>query len=120
MSRPNAEPRPWQLYLQDMIACSEKALHYCHGLQKEDFLTSPANYDATLWNLTIMGEAASNLPSSITESYRDIPWREIIGTRHHLVHGYFTINQDVVWHIVEVDLPTVLPRLYTILEATDA
>ena len=120
MSRPRAESRPWQLYVQDMISCSERVLDYSQGLEKETFLSAPINYEATLWNLAVIGEAASNIPSSIRDSNRDIPWREIVGTRHHLVHGYFTINQDLVWHVIAVELPSVLPRLYTILESSSA
>ena len=119
MSRPNLAPRPWRSSVRDMIGFSESALAYAEGLGRAEFLSSQLNYDATLWNITLIGEAASNVPITVTGAHSEIPWREIVGTRHHLIHGYFRINQDVVWDIVDIHLPTLIPQLHVLLESPE-
>lgn len=38
----------------------------------------------------------------------EIPWREVIGMRNHIAHGYFDINSDLVWDVIKNDLPPLL------------
>lgn len=56
-------------------------------------------------HLLILGEAASSLSDSFKEQHQIIPWSKIIGMRNILVHDYFSIDFDVVWSVVENDLP---------------
>jgi uncharacterized protein with HEPN domain len=56
-------------------------------------------------HLQIIGEAAYALPGDLRDQQPDIPWTEIIGMRHILVHDYFVIDTDIVWDAVERDLP---------------
>ncbi len=37
------------------------------------------------------------------------------GTRDKLIHGYADVNYDVLWEIVERDLPELVPVLESIL-----
>ena len=56
-------------------------------------------------HLQIIGEAAYAVPKELRDQRLDIPWTEIIGMRHILVHDYFVIDIDIVWDAVERDLP---------------
>ena len=55
--------------------------------------------------LQIIGEASRHLTSEFRERHTDVPWRLIIGMRHHLVHGYFDIDPDVVWAAITERVP---------------
>lgn len=55
-------------------------------------------------HLQIIGEAASRLSEDARSRQPDIPWRKIIGMRHVLVHGYFEVDLDLVWSVVEHEL----------------
>ncbi|MGH3799958.1 MAG: HepT-like ribonuclease domain-containing protein [Pseudonocardiaceae bacterium] len=55
-------------------------------------------------HLQIIGEAASRLSDDARSRRPDIPWRKIIGLRHVLVHGYFDVDLDLVWSVVEHEL----------------
>ncbi len=57
-------------------------------------------------NLIILGEAANNLPDDFRTLHEEIPWSSIIGTRNIIVHGYDQIKLQIVWDILDRDLPT--------------
>lgn len=111
--------RDWRLYIADMINFSERALSYTYGLDQFSFLESGITYDATLRNLELIGEAASKVPFEIREAHSEIPWRMIIGTRNRLIHGYLGIDDDVVWSIVESELPNLVGALAVLLEESE-
>lgn len=55
-------------------------------------------------HLQIIGEAVAHLSEDLRGRYPDVPWRSIIGMRHVLVHGYFEVDLDLVWSVVENEL----------------
>ena len=61
---------------------SENVVAYCEGLDLETFERISLNYDATVRNLELIGEAANHLPKHIREDNTSIPWRQIIATRN--------------------------------------
>lgn len=112
--------REWRFYLDDMIAFSEKVLTYTEGLDQAGFVASTINYDATLRNLELIGEAATHIPDAVRAMHSEIPWRMIIASRNRLIHGYLGIDDDTVWSIVRDDVPEMLPLLRALKEETEA
>jgi len=55
-------------------------------------------------NLQIAGEAANRISNETRSKYRYVPWEKMIGMRQILVHGFFEIDLDVVWSVLENDL----------------
>ncbi|BBA34068.1 nucleotidyltransferase [Methylocaldum marinum] len=107
----DATPREWRFYLDDMIGFAEKVLAYTRGLDQASFEASGLNYDATLRNLELIGEAATHIPESVRLAHPEIPWRMIVATRNRLIHGYLGIDNDTVWSIVRDDVPNLLQQL---------
>jgi uncharacterized protein with HEPN domain len=70
-------------------------------------------------HLQIIGEAANGLPERFRVSHPEVPWDQIIGTRHVLVHGYFEIDLDIVWAVIEKDLPPLKRAIEAILQLPD-
>jgi len=103
--------REWRFYLDDMIGFVEKALAYSKGFDQAGFESSGLNYDATLRNLELIGEAATHIPEPIRAAHPSIPWRQIIATRNRLIHGYLGIDNDTLWSIISGDLPALLRAL---------
>jgi uncharacterized protein with HEPN domain len=66
-------------------------------------------------HLQIIGEAADALPRELRDQKPDIPWAQIIGMRHILVHDYFVIDTDIVWDAVERDLPDLKIKIEAML-----
>ena len=116
----NAEPegRAWRFYIQDMIEFGEKVLSYTEGMDQAEFVANTLTYDATLRNLELIGEAATHIPSEVRETHSEIQWRDIIATRNRLAHGYLGIDNDVIWDIIQNDVPKLLPALRKLLNTT--
>lgn len=66
-------------------------------------------------HLQIIGEAARALPQELRDRERSIPWSKIMGMRHILVHDYFAVDTDVVWDVIERDLPDLKAKIEMIL-----
>jgi uncharacterized protein with HEPN domain len=61
-----------------------------------------------------MGEAVGKIPSSFRNKHKEIPWKEMAGMRHKLIHEYFGVKPRVVWKTIKQDLPKIKPYLQTI------
>ena len=107
--------REWHFYVNDMIQFSENVLAYSDGLKQQEFASSGLNYDATIRNLELIGEAATHIPKKIRETYTNIPWRKIIALRNRLIHAYLGIDIDTVWSIMHDDIPVLIIELRMIV-----
>jgi uncharacterized protein with HEPN domain len=66
----------------------------------------------------VIGEAARRVSPSGQTTHPQIPWREITGMRHKIVHDYLNVDEDVVWEVVTGDLPPLIALLEAIVAAT--
>lgn len=62
-------------------------------------------------HLEVIGEAARKLPDQSRADMPDVPWKNIIGMRNHLIHAYFHIDIVIVWEAVEHDLPVLKQQI---------
>jgi uncharacterized protein with HEPN domain len=67
-------------------------------------------------HIQIIGEASNALSEKVRATHHDVPWRQIIGMRHILVHHYFDVDLDVVWSTVKRDLPPLKRAIQAMLE----
>ena len=111
------EGREWYFYIQDMVEFGEKALTYTDGLDQDSFTNDALTYDATLRNIELIGEAATHIPVWVREANPDIPWRDIIGVRNRVAHGYLHISDSVIWSIIQDAIPDLLPKLRRLLDS---
>lgn len=63
----------------------------------------------------IIGEAANRVPEDVQTRYPDLPWLEMIGARNRLIHGYDSVDFDILWAIIQHDLPELIRQLTGIL-----
>ena len=87
--------------IQENIAAIEK--YSAHG--RDAFESDELIQTWILHHLLILGEAATRISDEFKEKHSEIPWSKIIGMRNILVHNYFGIDFDVVWSVVDKDLP---------------
>src|SRR6185312_9935003 len=72
--------------------------------------------DAVIFNLIVVGEAASKLKKGFRDKHENIPWQDMIGMRNQLVHAYFIIDPNTVWDTVHNDLPVLKEKIVDILK----
>jgi uncharacterized protein with HEPN domain len=71
---------------------------------------------ATLRWLEIIGEAANRVSAELQEAHPEIPWRSAIATRNLVVHGYDQVKLDVVWKVIEDELPLLRQQISAIVD----
>ena len=102
-------------FLLDMLAPTHKALRFADGMTYAQFEQSDLHQNAIFKTLEIIGEAASRVSEATREAHAGIPWREIVGLRNRIVHAYFEIDVEVVWKIVQDDLPALIAQLESLV-----
>lgn len=107
--------RSARAFLQDMFEAIQRILTYVDGLDYEAFRNDYKTQDAVLRNLEVLGEAAKRIPTEIVEQHPELPWQAMARTRDRLIHHYFGVNLDIVWSIVELELPDVVAKLEEII-----
>ena len=105
--------KDWTIRLEDMVEAAEKIARYTDGMADlAAFSSNEMAVDAVVRNVQIIGEAARHIPDDLLARYPDVDW---VGMRNILVHQCGSIRLDVVWGVVQHYIPTVLPRLRSII-----
>ncbi len=107
--------RDYLLYLEDIESGCKKVIRYTDGLSFDQFLLDEKTFDAVLRNLEIIGEAVKNVPDEIRNQHPEISWREIAGLRNFIAHVYFSLDLEVLWDVIQVEVPNLLEAIQGII-----
>jgi uncharacterized protein with HEPN domain len=88
-----------------MLLAISKIKTYTKGLTFEAFMADSRTVEAVERNFEIIGEAAHQLPQSFRDQHTEIVWYSLISFRNRLIHGYFGVDYEILWYIVQYDLP---------------
>ncbi|MBE0596075.1 MAG: DUF86 domain-containing protein [Desulfuromonadales bacterium] len=90
-------------YLQHMEEAATLASDYVRGMSKEAFLDDRKTQQAVIYNILIIGEAATQIINEYPDfvaAHPDIPWREMRGIRNRMAHGYYELDLAIIWDTV--------------------
>ncbi len=101
--------------IEDMLRAARKILEYAVGTNRETLPAIPMRLDALLYEMIVFGEAARRLSQELREHHSDVPWRDIIGMRNVVTHGYDQIDDEELWQVIDRDLPGLISKLENIM-----
>jgi uncharacterized protein with HEPN domain len=104
-------------HLAHIEQAASDALSFVEGLSETEFLASKVTQQAVVMSLVIVGEAATKIMDRHPEFialHANVPWRSMRGMRNRIAHGYFEIDQRIVWETVVSSLPDLLQRIRAI------
>lgn len=104
-----------RVYLVHAIDAIDAILSYTTE-GRDSFFTDGKTQDAVIRNIEIIGQAVKGI-SDATQGFEPaVPWRQIAGMRDKLIHEYFGVDLNLVWDVVERELPTLRPQLEKLSE----
>ena len=103
--------------LDHMLEHAREAITLTRGKSRADLDSDRVLSLALVRLLEIVGEAAGRVSEEAYARYPEIPWPEIIGLRNRLVHGYDAVDYDILWQIINDDLPALVALLESALSA---
>ena len=101
--------------LRQMLDHIEEAVALAKGRTRADIEADRIFFLALLKLVEIVGEAATRISDPMQAAHPEIPWREIIGTRHRLIHGYDAVDYDILWDIATADFPPLARQIRALL-----
>lgn len=104
------------IYLRHIIDAFMQIEDYMDGVSHDEFFSDKLRQDGVIRQLEIMGEAARNVSEDLRNEYPQIPWRQMIGLRNRMIHAYFNVNLQIVWEIVQGDIPDLKRETNRILD----
>ncbi|MBI2894728.1 MAG: DUF86 domain-containing protein [Deltaproteobacteria bacterium] len=109
--------RGWRLRLQDVIDAGGEIAGFIAGLDGQSFAGDKRTVSAVLYQLTVIGEAVSQVPEELRLRHPGVDWVGARRMRNFLVHAYFATNVEIVWQTARDDVPTLVAALRRVLEA---
>jgi len=103
--------REINLYISDILESISAIEGYLVGIDFSIFSSDRKTYSATIRELEIIGEASAQLPDNFKNSYTEVPWRLMKDFRNVLSHHYFGVNYEIVWDVIQNQLPAIKKKI---------
>ncbi len=104
-----------EIRLQHMLDAATEALSFAQGRTRIELDSDRMLVLSLVKAIEIVGEAAYQITDMTRDEIPSIPWADIIGMRHRLVHAYFDINLDVLWKTIQDDIPALIAQIESLL-----
>ena len=99
------------VYVGQMLDLAEKATAMAERKNRSDYDQDEILRLALVHLVQTIGEAARRVSVRFQQAHPEIPWRNIIGTRHKVVHDYMEVDYDILWRVVTAELPPLVSML---------
>ena len=90
--------------LEHILQAIDKVFEFTQDVKREDFKKDSILYFAIVKNIEIIGEASYMLSLDFKDAHPDTNWKVIVVMRHFLVHGYYQVDPEEVWNVIEQDI----------------
>jgi uncharacterized protein with HEPN domain len=107
--------RDLRLYCADILDSGSAIIEFVNGLSFEQFCNDRKTYSAVIREFEIIGEAVGKLPEALKGRRPDVEWQDIKDFRNLLTHEYFGVDLEIVWKIIDDDLPVLMEAIREIM-----
>lgn len=104
------------VYVGHMIDMARKAVAKTTGVTRDIYDRDEHLRLALTHRVQVVGEAGRHVSRECCDEHPEIPWQEIVGMRHKVVHDYLGVDEDIVWQVVTEDLPLLIASLEKLLD----
>ena len=104
------------ILIKHILEAAEKSIAFLSNHTRENLEEDEKLALSIIRLLEIVGEAANQVSEDYKTKHSNIPWRNMIGLRNRLIHGYFDVDLDIVWDTVKSDLPPVVKQLRQLIK----
>jgi uncharacterized protein with HEPN domain len=104
-----------EVFVRHMIDAIDEIQTFLASRTYREFVQDPLRMHACMRLFEIIGEAAGKLSKEYQSKHPEIPFSEMIGMRHKLIHHYFEVDMEILWKTYEEDLPGLKASLLTSL-----
>jgi uncharacterized protein with HEPN domain len=108
--------REYRDFVNDIIESIDDISQFVAGMTYDDFVIDKKTINAVIRSMEIIGEASKNMPDFVKIAHENIPWKKMSGMRDRLIHGYFGIDNEILWKTVKQDLPSLLLMIVKLRE----
>lgn len=105
-----------RLYLADILEAIDHIANFIANADFDEFCRSELLRSAVVQKLAVIGEAAGRIPTDIRERYPEVPWPQLVAFRNVLIHSYFGIDWEIVWHSAKERCPQLRSQIARILD----
>ena len=99
-----------------MLDHAREALKMVEGKERSDLKEDRMLELALVRLIEIIGEAAVKVSSEVKEKYGELPWPQIIAMRNRLIHGYNSVDFDILWDTIEDDIPRLISLFEKVID----
>jgi len=99
------------LRMRHMLDAAREAVALSRGKGPRTLAKDRVRSLALVRLLEVLGEAAGRVSEGTREEHPEVPWSQIIGLRNRLIHGYDSVDLEVLWRILRDDLPPLIRTL---------
>ncbi|MEX2649531.1 MAG: DUF86 domain-containing protein [Alphaproteobacteria bacterium] len=104
-------PRDYRDFLADMVIASRAIIDFAGDLTLDAYLADRKTCFAVMRGFEMLGEAVRHVPPEIKEANLEIPWGVMAAVRNRIVHGYFGVDDTILYVTAQDELRALLPRL---------
>ncbi len=109
--------RKYLLFIKDMLDAIDRILEFVEGMDFRAFAADDKTMSAVLRKIEIIGEASKNIPAEVKQKYVTVPWSRLAKMRDRLIHGYFAIDEEIIWKVVSMELPELRREIVKVYES---
>lgn len=105
-----------RLFIEEMINAAERARELTASVTLDELENDTLRRDALLWNFTVLGEAATKVSEELKVQHPDVGWRRPADTRNRIIHGYWSIDLEILYTTANDQLGGLVKALRSVLD----